>query len=170
MQKTKLATVLFLLAALIIAFVGYELFLTDSLSSYTKITLTPWCYPPNSVKFDNNSYYIVFFLVDKSIHGAPSLTTPPDPYFQVTTEQTLIIDSNQRFAATEGAKYSFEGLRIVVGSVNVTSHQLVLYVKSTTSNSQPIISPLPAPFISPLPTTYQSSPVPVPSAPPYIVK
>lgn len=170
MQKKKILAVLFSLSVIVIALVGYELYLADPLSSYTSITLTPWCYPPNSVKFDNTSYYIVFFYIEKSVDGKSSMYVPSDPFFQVTTEQTLVINSNQSFAATQGAKYIFEGLQIVVGNVNVTSHQLILYVKSTVSSSEPIISPLTTPSISPLPTTYQSSPVPVSSTPPYIVK
>jgi hypothetical protein len=170
MQKKKIIAVLFSLSVIAMAVVGIEFFLAGSLSSYTEITLTPWCYPPNSIKFDNNSYYIIFFLVGKSVGGVPSINAPSDPFFQVTTEQTLIINQNQSFPAIQGAKYSFEGHQVVVGSVNVTSPQLTLYVKSTISNSEPIISPLATPPISSLPTTYQSSPVPVPSTPPYIVK
>ena len=171
MQKRKIVTVVFLLAVVVIAIVGYEFFVANSLSGYTKITLTPWTNPPCSVKFGNTSYYIIFFLIGKSVDGGPSINTPPDPFFQVTTEQTLIVNSNESFGAIQGAKYSFEGLRIVVGSVNVnvTSYQLILYVKSTISSSKPIISPIATPPISPSPTTYQSSPVPFPT-PPYIVK
>ncbi len=107
------------------------------------------------------------------MEGAPAINTPPNPFFQVTTEQTLIINQNESFGAIQGARYSFEGLQIVVDSVNVTSNpnvnsdQLILYVKSTISNSEPIISPAATPAISPTP--YPSSPVPVPT-PPYIVK
>ncbi len=133
----------------------------------------PWSYPPCTVKFGNTSYYIVFFLIGKTVDGAPAINTPPNPFFQVTTGETLIINSNESFGAIQGAKYSFGGLRIVVGSVkvnsnpNVNSNQLILYVKSTISNSEPIISPAATPAISPTP--YPSSPVPVPT-PPYIVK
>jgi hypothetical protein len=166
-------------AVVVIAVVGYEFFVVDSLSGYTKVTLTPWSYPPCTIKFGNTSYYIVFFLIGQSVDGGPSINTPPNPFFQVTTEQTLIINQNESFRAIQGARYSFEGLQIVVdsvnvtsnlySSVNVTSNQLVLYVKSTISSSEPIISPRATPPISPSPTPYESSPVPVPT-PPYIVK
>ena len=62
--------VVFLLAVAVTALVGYEFFVANSLSGYTKITLTPYSYPPTSVKFDNTSYYIVFFLIGKSADGA----------------------------------------------------------------------------------------------------
>jgi len=155
------------------AFFGYEFFLANSLSGYSKITLTPWSYPPCSVKFGNTSYYIVFFLIGKSVDGMPSMNTAPNPFFQITTEETLTINQNESFGAIQGAKYSFGELRILVGSVNVTSNpnvnsdQLILYVKSAISNSEPIISPAATPAISPTP--YPSSPVPVPTSP-YIVK
>ena len=173
MQKKKIVTVVLLVAIVDIAFVGYEFFVANSLSGYTKITLTPWRYPPCTIKFGNTSYFIVFFLIGQSVDGGPSINTPPNPFFQVTSEQTLIINENESFGAIQGAKYSFGGLRIVVGSVkvtsnpNVNSNQLILYVKSTISNSEPIISPAATPAISPTP--YPSSPVPVPT-PPYIVK
>jgi hypothetical protein len=173
MKKRKIVAVVFIVAVVVAAFFGYKFFVANSLSGYTKITLTPWCYPPCSVKFGNTSYYIVFFLIGKSVDGMPSINTPPNPFFQVTTEETLIINSNESFAAIQGAKYSFGGLRIVVGSVkvnsnpNVNSNQLILYVKSTISSSESVISPTATPAISPTP--YPSSPVPVPT-PPYIVK
>jgi hypothetical protein len=168
MQKRKIVAIVLLVAVVVIAFAGYEFFVADSLLGYTKITLTPWCYPPHSIKFGDASYYIVFFLIGKSVDGGPSIGTPADSFFQITTEQTLIINQNESFRAIQGAKYSFEGLRIVVS--NVTSNQLILYVKSTISSSEPIISPIATPHISPLPTTYQSKPVPVSTPPPYIVK
>jgi hypothetical protein len=170
MPKRKIVTVAILLAVVVIAVVGIELFVDNTLLGYSKITLTPYSYPPTSVKFGDTSYYILFYLVGKSDGGAPVIGAPPDAFFHITTEQTLIINSNQSFRAIQGAKYSFEGLRIVVGSVNVTSHQLILYVKSTISSSEPIISTIATPPISPLPTTYPSSPVPVSSPPPYIFK
>jgi hypothetical protein len=168
MRKITLVAVLFSLAVIIIALVGYEFYLADSLSSYTKITLTPWSYPQTSVKFGDTSYY--FGKSDDS--GRPLIDTPSDPFFQVTREQTLVINQNESFRAIQGAKYTFSGLQIVVGSIDASSNtnQLTLYIKSTISNSEPIISQLATPTISPLPTTYQSSPVPVPSTPPYIVK
>lgn len=173
MRKIKLVAVLFSLAVIVIALVGYDFYLADSLSSYTKITLPPWSYPPTSVKFDDASYYLVYFLIGKSADsGCPLIDTPSDPFFQVTREQTLVINQNECFRAIQGAKYTFDGLQIIVGNVNVSSNsnQLTLYIKSTISNSEPIISPLATPPISPLPTTYQISPVPVPSTPPYIIK
>jgi hypothetical protein len=170
-RKTLFASII--IAVVVAAFFGYEFFVANSLSGYTKITLTPWCYPPCSVNFGNASYYIVFFLIGKSVDGMPSINTPPNPFFQVTAEETLIINQNESFVAIQGAKYSFGGLQIVVGSVkvnsnpNVNSDQLILYVKSTISNSEPIIFPAATPAISPTP--YPSSPVPVPT-PPYTVK
>jgi hypothetical protein len=172
MQKIKIVAVLFLLALIVIAIAGYEFFMADSLSSYTKITLTPWSYPPTSVKFGDDSYYLVYFQIGKSTDsGRPLIDAPSDPFFQVTREQTLVINQNESFRAIQGAKYTFDGLQIVVRSVNVTSNlnQLVLYIKSTNSNSEPMISPLATPTTSPLPTTIQSSPAPLPT-PPYIVK
>ena len=169
MQKRRIILVSLVVAIVIIATFSYEFFAANSLSGYTKITLAPLSYPPCSVKFGNTSYYMVFFLVGKSFGGAPLINIPPDPFFQITTQQTLIINSNESFRAIQGAKYSFEGLRIVVSSVNVTSNQLILHVKSTISSSAPIISPIATPPISPSPTTYPSSPVPM-SPPPYIFK
>ena len=177
MQKRKIILVSLVVAVVVVATVGYEFFVANSLSGYTKITLTPYTNPPCSVKFGNTSYYIIFFLIGKSVDGMPSMNTPPDPFFQVTTEQTLIINSNESFRATQGARYSFEGLQIMVGNANVTlgdrtyhqNDQLILYVKSTISNSKPIISPIATPTISPTPTTNQEGPIPVPT-PPYIVK
>ncbi len=168
MQKRRIILVSLVVAIVVIATVSYEFFVANSLSGYTKITLSPWCYPPCTVKFGNTSYYIVFFYIGKSMEEYPSINTPPNPFFQVTTEQTLIINSNESFGAIQGARYSFEGLQIVVGSVNVNSNQLILYVKSTISSSEPIISLTATPAISPTP--YQSSPVLVPTTPPYIVK
>ncbi len=169
MQKKKLLAVLFSLAVLAIAVAGYEFFLANSLSGYTEITLTPWSYPPTSVEFADGSYYLVYFLIGKSADsGRPLIDAPSDHFFQVMREQTLVINRNASYAATPGAKYSFDGLQIVLGSVN-DSDQLTLYIKSATSSSEPIISPLATPSVSPLPTTYESSPVPL-STPPYIVK
>lgn len=181
MQKRKIILVSLLVAVVVVATVGYEFFVANSLSGYTKIILTNFTYPPCSVKFGNTSYYIIFVLIGKSVDGMPSMNTPPDPFFQVTTEQTLILNLNESFRAIQGAKYSFEGLRIVVSNVtrlpmlvgdeNIPSYtyQLTLYVKSTISSSQPIISPIATPTISPTPTTNQEGPIPVPT-PPYIVK
>ena len=172
MKRRKILIPSIVIAVVVAAFFGYEFFAANSLLGYTKITLTPWSYPPCSVKFGNTSYYIVFFLIEESVYGMPAINTPPNPFFQVTTEETLIINQNESFGATQGDKYSFGGLRIVVGSVkvsnlNVNSDQLILYVKSTISNSEPIIFSAATPAISPTPSP--SLPVPVPT-PPYIVK
>ena len=171
MPKRRIMLVSLVVAIVVIATVSYEFFVANSLSGYTKIALTIWTNPPCSVKFGNTSYYIIFFLIGHSFDGAPLINTPPDPFFQVTTQQTLIVNTNESFRAIQGAKFSFEGLRIVVGNVNVTSitsYQLTLYVKSTVSSAKPIISPITTPPISPAPTTNQEGPVPVPT-PPYIV-
>jgi len=170
MRNKKIVAVLISLAVIVLSIVGYQFYLANSLSSFAEIILTPWFYPPTSVKFDDTSYYIVYILIGKSADsGRPLIDVPSDPFFQVTTGQTVVVNLNQSFPATQGAKYSYEGLQIVVGNVNLTFNQLTLYVKSTTSHSEPIISPLAAPSLSPLPTTNQSSPVPL-STPPYIVK
>jgi hypothetical protein len=159
MQKRKIIVVALVVAVVVVATVGYEFFVANSLSGYTKVTLTPLSiaadYQPCSIKFGNTVYYITFFFIQKN--GFPSPSNTPNPVFQVTTEQTLIINSNESFGAIQGDRYSFEGLRIVVGSVN--SNQLILYVKSTISSSEPIISPMATSPVSPLPTPYQSSPV-----------
>ncbi len=181
MQKRKIVAVAVLLAVVVLAMVGYEVFVANSLSGYTKITLNPYTNPPCSVKFGNTTYYIIFFLIGNTDEwGMPSLNTPPDPYFQVTTKQTLIVYRNQSFTATPGARYSFEGLQIVVGSVNTSwisppnplyqqnTDQLILYVKSTTSSSAPIVSPIATP-ISPTPTPIPEVPIPA-VTPPYIIK
>jgi hypothetical protein len=180
-QKRRIVLVSLMVTIVIIATVSYEFFEANSLSGYTKITLNPYANPPCSVKFGNTSYYIIFFLIGKSVDGMPSMNTPPYPFFQVTIEQTLILNLNESFRANPGAKYSFEGLQIVVSNVtrltmlvgdeNIPSYtyQLTLYVKSNISGSQPIISPNATPTTSPTPTTNQEEPIPVPT-PPYIVK
>ena len=148
MQKKRIIFISLVVAIVIIAIVSYEFFVANSLSDYTKITLTPLSntveHQPFSIKFGNTAYYITFYYTQKN--GFPSPSNTPSPVFQVTTEQTLIINSTESFDAVQGARYSFEGLQIVVGSVD--SNQLILYVKSTISSSEPIISPSP----------YQSSP------------
>ncbi len=81
MQKRRIMLVSLVAAIVVIATVSYEFFVANSLSGYTKITLTPWSYPPCSVKFGNTSYYIVFFYVGNSTGGGPPINTPPDPFF-----------------------------------------------------------------------------------------
>lgn len=65
MQKRRIMLVSLVVAIVVIATVSYEFFVANSLSSYTKITLTPLSadYQPCSIKFDNTTYYIVFFHV-----------------------------------------------------------------------------------------------------------
>jgi hypothetical protein len=172
MQKRKIIVVALVVAVVVVATVGYEFFVANSLSGYTKVTLTPLSnaadYQPCSIKFGNTVYYITFFYIQKGDEPlSPSNT--PNPVFQVSTEQMLIVNSSEIFGAIQGARYSFEGLRIVVGSIN--SNQLILYVKSTISSSEPIISPIATPPVSPLPTPYQSSPpllLPTPRWTPYL--
>jgi hypothetical protein len=119
-------------AVIIVAIFGYEFFVANSLSGYTKVSITSsQPYSINfsntaSAKFGNTVYYITF------LHSV----------FQV-----LFDNSSRGFGAIQGAKYSFSGLQIVVGSVN--DNQLILYVKSTISNSEPIISSMPTPTVSP---------------------
>jgi hypothetical protein len=122
MQKKKIIAVVLVVAIVIMAFIGNEFFTVNSLSGYTKITLTPLPsialdYQPCSIKFGNDVYYITFLHSD----------------FQV-----LINNSSEGFGAIQGARYSFSGLQMIVGNIN--SNQLILYVKSTISNSKPIIS------------------------------
>ncbi len=129
MQKKKIIAVVLAVAVIVAAILSYEFFVADSLSGYTKVSLT---YAQTySIKFGSTVYYITYNDVQDGM-------TATMPIFQVTA-QTLINNSSQSFGANQGDRPSFSGLQMVVGNVN--SNQMILYVKSTSSNSKPIISP-----------------------------
>jgi hypothetical protein len=129
LQKKKILTVVLAVAVIIAAIVGYEFLVVNSLSGYTKVSLT---YAQTySIKFGSTVYYVTY---DDVLNGIPATM----PIFQVTA-QTLNNNSSQSFGASQGGRPSFAGLQMVVGSVN--SNQMILYVKSAISNSKPIISP-----------------------------
>ena len=145
MQKKKIIPVVLLVTVVVIAVVGYEFFVADSLSGYTKVSLT--IAQTYSIKFGNTVYYITY---DDVLNGIPATM----PVFQVTA-QTLINNSTQSFGANQGGRPSFAGLQMVVDSVN--SNRMILYVKSTVSNSEPIISSVYSP--TPYPSTEPSNEV-----------
>jgi hypothetical protein len=115
MQKRKIIAVVLVAAVIILAIFGYEFSVGNSLLGYAKVSIPSSQHI--SVKFGNTVYYVTY------LHSV----------FQVFIE-----NSSKGFGAIQGAKYSFSGLQIVVGSVS--DNQLILYVKSTVSNSEPIIS------------------------------
>lgn len=128
MKNKKIIVVVLVVAVVVAAVVGYEFFAVNSLSGYTKVSLT---YAQTySIKFGSTVFYITYNDV---LNGIPATM----PVFQVTA-QTLINNSTQSFGAHQGERPSFSGLQMVVGSVN--SNRMILYVKSTVSNSKPIIS------------------------------
>ncbi len=128
MPKKKIIAVVLVVAIVVIAIVGYEFFIVNSLSGYTKVSLT---YAQTySIKFGSTVYYITYNDVQNGFVSSM-------PVFQVTA-QTLINNSSQSFGANQGERPSFSGLQMVVGNVN--SNQMILYVKSTISSSKPIIS------------------------------
>ena len=131
MQKRKIIAVVLVMAVAVGAIFGYEFFVADSLSGYTKVSLT---YAQTySIKFGNTAYYITYNDVQNGMIATM-------PIFQVTA-QTLINNSSQSFEARQGLRCSFSGLQMVVDNAN--SNQMILCVKSTVSNSKPIISPIP---------------------------
>ena len=131
MRKRKIIAVVLVMAVAVGAIFGYEFFVADSLSGYTKVSLT---YAQTySVKFGNTVYYITYNDVQNGFVATM-------PIFQVTA-QTLINNSSQSFEARQGLRCSFSGLQMVVDNAN--SNQMILCVKSTVSNSKPIISPIP---------------------------
>jgi len=130
MQNKKIITVVLVAAIVVAAIVGYEFFVANSFSGYTKVSVTPDP-QPYSIEFGSTvQYNITFVLPLPSPSGG---VVPQDLTFQVSTD-----NSTKNFGTIQGARYSFSGLQIVVGSV--TFEKLVLYVKSTVSNSKPIIS------------------------------
>ena len=131
MRKRKIIAVVLVMAVAVGAIFGYEFFVADSLSGYTKVSLT---YAQTySIKFGNTVYYITYNDVQNGMIATM-------PIFQVTA-QTLINNSSQSFEARQGLRCSFSGLQMVVDNAN--SNQMILCVKSTVSNSKPIISPIP---------------------------
>jgi hypothetical protein len=129
MEKKKIIAVVLTVVVIVAVILSYEFFVADSLSGYTKVSLT---YAQTySIKFGSTVYYITYNNVQNGIIATM-------PIFQVTA-QTLINNSSQSFGANQGDRPSFSGLQMVVGNVN--SNQMILYVKSTSSNSKPIISP-----------------------------
>lgn len=133
LQKTKIIAVGSVAAVIIVAFIGYEFITANSPSGYTKLTLI--ASQPNSVKFGNDDYGLIY--------------SSPNGYnifvFSVPTT-----NSSESFNAIKEAKYNFSGLQILVGNVN--SNQLILYVKPTNSNFEPMISPMTTSTVSPFPT------------------
>ena len=117
MQERKIITVVLVVAVIVIAIVGYEFFVANSLSGYTKVSITT-PNQPYSIKFGAVQYNITFQ------YGLPTPSGGAVFGFQVSTD-----NSSKGFGATQAAKYSFSGLQIVVGSVN--SNHLILYVKSS---------------------------------------
>ena len=133
MQKRKIITVVLLVAIVVIAIVGYEFFIVNSLSGYTKVSLTPS--EIYSTKFINTvPYNITFLLILPGPNAGVSVA-------QDTTIQVSADNSIKYFDTIQGARYSFSGLQTVVGSASFT--RLILYVKSTVSKSEPIISSMP---------------------------
>jgi hypothetical protein len=129
MQKKIIAVVL-AVAVIVAAILSYEFFIANSLSGYTKVSLTSA--QTYSIKFGSTVYYVTFFY--SYVHNGMSASMP---IFQVTA-QTFISNSSQGFGANQGTRCSFSGLQMVVGSVN--SNQMILYVKSSMSNAKPIVS------------------------------
>jgi hypothetical protein len=121
----------FLVAIVVIAIVGYEYFVVNSLLGYTKISITPS--QPYSIKFGNTVEYIYYTL---PLPG-PFVISPQDLTFQVSTDDSSGYFGTY-FGTIQGARYSFSGLQIVVG--NVTFDKIVLYVKPSGATSEAITS------------------------------
>ena len=130
-RTSKVFYVTFIVAVIIVAIFSYEFFMVNSLSGYTKVTITA-LRAPYSIEFGALHYNIS--LLQDYILNSPALNL----VVFVTT-----YNSSQSFAAIQGHRYSFSGLQIVVGSMNINesySLQLILYIKCTSSNSKPTIS------------------------------
>jgi hypothetical protein len=117
-------------AIVVIAIVSYEFFIANSLSGYTQVSITPaqTC----SIEFGGTAHYNIHFFLPLP-PPLPIKVVPQDLSFQVSTD-----NSSKYFDTIQGARYSFSGLQIVVGSV--TFDKLILYVKSSNTTSKPIIS------------------------------
>ena len=104
MQKKKIIAFVLAVAVIVAAILSYEFFVADSLSGYTKVSLT---YAQTySVKFGNTVYYITYNDVQNGFVATELI-------FQVTA-QTLINNSSQSFGANQGDNPSFSGLQMVV--------------------------------------------------------
>jgi hypothetical protein len=128
LQKKKIITVVLLVAIVVIAFFGYEFFIVNSLSGYTKISLTPS--QTYSIRFGSTAQYNISYNLPLP---GPNGIVPQD-----LTIQVYVDGSFKNFQTIKGARYSYSGLQIVVGSV--TFDKIVLYVKSSNTTSEPIIS------------------------------
>lgn len=131
MQKRKIVAVVLVVAVVVASIVGYEFFVANSLSGYTKVSITP--VQSYSIKFGNTIEYIYYTL---PLPG-PNVISPQDLTFQVSTDNSSGYFGTY-FGTTQGARYSFSGLQIVVG--NVTYDKIVLYVKPSSATSEPITS------------------------------
>jgi hypothetical protein len=118
-------------AIVVVAIFSYEFFVANSLSGYTKISITPS--QPYSIRFGNGVEYIYYTL---PLPG-PFVISPQDLTFQVSTDDSSGYCGTY-FGTIQGARYSFSGLQIVVGSV--TFDKIVLYVKPSGATSKPITS------------------------------
>ena len=85
-----------------------------------------------------NAFVALFVIVTGSMSVAVAL---PSGTLLLSTEvaSNVTLAGGVSFGAIQGSRYSCSGLQMVVGSVN--SNQLILYLKSATSDSKPIISP-----------------------------
>jgi hypothetical protein len=121
LQKKKIIAVVLVVAVVVAAILSYEFFVVNSLSGYTKVTITT-LNQPYSIKFGTVQYNIT---LGYTFSLAPIVGS--DFAFVVAAD-----NSSKGFAAIQGHRYSFSGLQIVVGSMNSNqtySQQLILYVK-----------------------------------------
>ena len=134
MQNKKIIAFVLAVAIVAAAIVGYEFFVVNSLSGYTKVSLTPA--QTYSIKFGNTVPYNITFLLNAFPEPNVGVSVAQDTTIQVPADNSI-----KYFDTIQGARYSFSGLQMVVGSASFT--QLILYVESTVSNSEPIISSRP---------------------------
>ena len=123
MQNKKIMTVVLLVAIVVIAIVGDEFFVANSVSGYTKVTITTM-YQPYLVKFGSVQYNITLMY-----------TYSLGPIVGSNFAFVVSVDNSSKgFAAIRGHTYNYSGLQIVVGSMNSNqdySQQLILYLKQT---------------------------------------
>lgn len=136
-NKRKIAAVALIVAVIVVAVAAYEFYEANLVSryakmGYTKIVLT----------LPNQPYSIIFGAAHYNItlqpigyYTGPTYGETESVGFQVSTD-----NNSTQIIPTQGDKYSFSGLQIVAGSVNIKQLTLTLYVKSATSKSKPIIS------------------------------
>ena len=123
MQKKKIVAVVLVVAVVVAAIVGYEFFMANSLSGYTKVSITS-LYKPYSIKFGAVQYNITLgytFILGPTVGSNFAFVVSMD-------------NSSKGFAAIPGHRYSYAGLELVVGSMNSNqsySQQLILYIKHT---------------------------------------